>query len=54
VGKEVRREHDKRLFSALVDMKVQAWPFPSAVDLVGQSGDRVQRLRIQDWRYMGT
>ena len=54
VGAEDRREHDQRLFSALVDMKVQAWPFPGAVDLVEQSGDWVQRHRIQDWRYMGT
>ena len=54
VGKEDRREHDQRLFSALVDLKVQAWPFPGAVDLVEQSGDWVQRHRIQDWRYMGT
>lgn len=54
VGNEDRREHDQRLFSALVDMKVQTWPFPGAVDLVEQSGDWVQRHRIQDWRYMGT
>jgi len=54
VGAEDRREHDQRLFSALVDMKVQAWPFPGAVDLVEQSGAWVQRHRIQDWRYMGT
>lgn len=54
VGKEDRREHDQRLFSALVDMKVHAWPFPGAVDLVEQSGDWVQRHRIQDWRYLGT
>lgn len=54
VGAEDRREHDQRLFSALVDMKVQAWPFPGTVDLVEQSGEWVQRHRIQDWRYMGT
>lgn len=54
VGKEDRREHDQRLFSALVDMKVQVWPFSGAVDLVAQSGDWVQRHRIQEWRYAGT
>ena len=54
VGAEDRREHDQRLFSALVDMKVQAWPFPGAIDLVEQSGDWLQRHRIQDWRYIGT
>jgi excinuclease Cho len=54
VGKEDRQEHDKRLFTALVDQKVHAWPFPGAVELVEQSGDWVQRHRIQDWRYQGT
>lgn len=54
VGKEDRIEHDQRLFSALVDMKVHAWPFPGAVDLVEKSGEWVQRHRLQNWRYMGT
>jgi len=54
VGKEDRQEHDQRLFSALVDLKVHAWPFPGAVDLVEQCGDWVQKHRVQDWRYMGT
>ena len=54
VGKEDRREHDQRLFSALVDLKVHAWPYPGAVDLVEHSGDWVQKHRIQDWRYLGT
>lgn len=54
VGKEDRTEHDQRLFSALLEMKVHAWPFPGAVELVEQSGDWVQRHRLQDWRYMGT
>ena len=54
VGKEDRQAHDQRLFSALLDMKVHAWPFPGAVDLIEQSGDWVQRHRIQDWRYLGT
>ena len=54
VGKEDRTEHDQRLFSALADMKVHAWPFPGEVDLVEQSGDWVQRHRLHNWRYLGT
>lgn len=54
VGREDRREHDRRLFSALVDLKVHAWPYPGAVDLVEQRADWIQRHRIQDWRYQGT
>ena len=54
VGKEDRHAHDQRLFSALTDLKVHAWPYPGAVDLVEQSGDWIQRHRLQDWRYQGT
>lgn len=54
VGKEDRQAHDQRLFSALVDLKVHAWPFAGPVDLVEESGDWVQRHRIDDWRYLGT
>jgi excinuclease Cho len=54
VGREARREHDQRLFSALIDWKVHVWPYPGAVDLIEQRGDWVQRHRIQDWRYQGT
>lgn len=54
VGQEDRSEHDQRLFSALIDIKVEAWPFAGAVDLVEQRGDWVQRHRIQGWRHIGT
>ncbi len=54
VGQEGRQAHGQRLLSALTDLKVHAWPFPGAVDLVEQTGDWVQRHRIQDWRYRGT
>lgn len=47
VGQEDRSEHDQRLFSALIDIKVEAWPFAGAVDLVEQREDWVQRHRIQ-------
>jgi excinuclease Cho len=54
VGKENRYEHDQRLLTALTDLKVHAWPFPGAVELIEQMGDWIQRHRIQDWRYLGT
>ena len=54
VGQEARQDHDQRLFSALLDLKVHAWPYPGAVDLLESNGDWIQRHRIQDWRYMGT
>ena len=54
VGLEARQAHDQRLFSALVDLKVHAWPFKGAIDLVEQCGSWVQLHRIHQWRYLGT
>ena len=54
VGQESRHRHDQRLLSALEDLKVHAWPFAGAVDLIEESGDWVQRHRIENWRYLGT
>ena len=54
VGHEQRPDHDERLLNALTDMKVHAWPFEGAIELVEQSADWIQRHRIQDWRYLGT
>ena len=54
VGQEDRRAHDQRLLAALEDLKVQAWPFAAAVDLVEQRGDWVQRHRIENWRHLGS
>jgi excinuclease Cho len=54
VGHELRSEHDQRLFSALMDMKVHAWPYPGAIDIVETSDDWIQKHRIHNWRYLGT
>ena len=54
VGKEERLAHDQRLLSALEDMKVHAWPFAGAIDLVEESQGWVQRHRLENWRYLGT
>ncbi|MFM2239179.1 MAG: Excinuclease cho [Pseudomonadota bacterium] len=54
VGQEDRRVHDQRLTQALADLKVHAWPYPGAVDLIEQRGDWTQRHRILEWRYQGT
>ena len=33
---------------------LHAWPFDGAIELVEQSGEWIQRHRIQDWRYLST
>ncbi len=54
VGLEQREAHDERLMRALADLKVHAWPFSGAIDLVEQNDNWTQRHRIQDWRYLNT
>lgn len=54
VGQEVRRVHDQRLLTALLDLQVHAWPYTGAIDLVETSGDWTQKHRIHNWRYLGT
>jgi excinuclease Cho len=54
VGKEDRASHDERLRLALMESQVEVWPFAGAVDLVEESGDWVQKHRINNWCYLGT
>jgi excinuclease Cho len=54
VGRENRAAHDARLVAAMADLKVHAWPFADAIELVETQGTWTQRHRIQNWRYLGT
>ena len=54
VGKEDRTSHDERLRLALMESQVEVWPFAGAVDLVEESGDWIQKHRINNWCYLGT
>jgi excinuclease Cho len=54
VGQEERTTHDQRLFSALLDMKVHAWPYKGAIDLIEGDGEWTQKHRIHHWRHLGT
>ena len=54
VGLEDRREHDERLFAALVDSQVEVWPFSGPVDLIETTGEWVQKHRVNNWCYLGT
>jgi excinuclease Cho len=54
VGQENRSTHDQRLFSALLDMKVHAWPYKGAIDLIEGDGEWTQKHRVHHWRYLGT
>jgi len=54
VGQEVRAKHDDRLRLALQQLQVHVWPYASAIDVVEQSGDWVQKHRVLNWSYLGT
>lgn len=54
VGKEERQVHDARLFSALVDLQVEVWPFNGPVHLIEESEGWVQKHRVNNWCYLGT
>ncbi len=54
VGLEPSSAHDQRLLTALIDLKVEAWPYAGPIDLEEQRGDWIQRHRIQGWRQLST
>ena len=54
VGKEPRADHDERLRTALQQLQVHVWPYATAIDVVEQSGDWVQKHRVLNWSYLGT
>jgi len=54
IGKENRHVHDERLFTALLDSKVEIWPFAGAVDLIEESVGWVQKHRLNNWCYLGS
>ena len=54
IGQEARAHHDSRMREALEEMKVHIWPYPATIDVVEESGDWVQRHRIDQWRYLGS
>ena len=54
VGKAPRADHDERLRTALQQLQVHVWPYATAIDVVEQSGDWVQKHRVNNWCYLGT
>ena len=54
VGLESRATHDQRLLKSLLEMKIHAWPYSGAIDIVETNGDWTEKHRIHHWRYLGT
>jgi len=53
-GDESPVAHRERLFTGLLDMKVQCWPFGGAVGLLERDGDFTQIHVVHHWCYLGS
>ena len=53
-GDETPETHRERLFTGLLDVKVQCWPFAGAVGLVERDGDFTQIHVVRHWCYLGS
>lgn len=54
VGKEERLLHDERLFSALMDLQIEVWPYSGPVELIEENNGWVQKHRINNWCHLET
>jgi excinuclease Cho len=54
IGLEDRATHDQRLLKSLLEMKIHAWPYAGAIDIVETNGEWTEKHRIHHWRYLGT
>ncbi len=53
-GDETPEAHRERLFTGLLDMKVQCWPFAGAIGLVERDADLSQIHVVHHWCYLGS
>ena len=53
-GQENAQTHDKRLLTALENIKLACWPYPGAIGLVEKWDAMTQIHVIRNWCYLGT
>lgn len=53
-GDETRDAHRERLFSSLLALQVQCWPYPGAVGLVERDEELTQIHVVRNWCYLGS
>jgi excinuclease Cho len=53
-GNETPEAHRERLFSSLLALRVECWPYPGAVGLVERDGEFTQIHVVQHWCYLGS
>jgi len=53
-GDETPDAHRERLFSSLLALRVECWPYPGAVGLVERDADFMQIHVVRHWCYLGS
>ncbi|WP_416548195.1 excinuclease Cho [Limnohabitans sp. DCL3] len=53
-GDETPEAHRERLFSSLLAMRVECWPYPSAVGLIERDCEFTQIHVVKHWCYLGS
>ena len=53
-GDETAQAHQERLFTSLLGLRVQCWPFAGAVGLVERDEDLTQIHVVNHWCYLGS
>lgn len=53
-GDEAPEAHRSRLFTGLLALQVQCWPYPGAIGLVERDGDLTQIHVVRNWCYLGS
>lgn len=53
-GDESPQAHRERLFTSLLALRVECWPYPGAVGLVERDGDLMQIHVVNHWCYLGS
>ena len=53
-GDESPQAHRERLFTSLLALRVECWPYPGAVGLVERDADFTQIHVVNHWCYLGS
>ncbi len=53
-GDESQQVHRERLFSSLLALRVECWPYPGAVGLVERDAELTQIHVVNHWCYLGS
>ena len=53
-GDETPQAHKERLFTSLLELRVECWPYAGAIGLVERDEDQTQIHVVRNWCYLGS